>query len=163
MMQDRTAPQPGATAARLDATVATAAEDVAPAMPWWPDRALLAAGVGGAVAFVGLVDPSRSGIYPTCPSLSLFGVWCPLCGGLRATHALATLDLPAAVAMNPAVPVLALLAVVLVARRAWRRRRGRPVARGLPPRATAWTLAVLMVFGVLRNIPADPFTWLAPG
>ncbi len=126
-------------------------------------RAVAVAGGAAAVGGVAVVDPHVPGTYPVCPSLSLFGVFCPLCGGLRATHALATGDLGGAIAMNPAVPLLAAAVLGLVAWRAWARRRGRPVAQVLSPRATAWTLAALAVFGVLRNVPVAPFAWLAPG
>lgn len=116
--------------------------------------------VAAATAYVALVDPNRPGHYLTCPLLALTGLACPGCGGLRATHDLARLDLAGAWAANPlwvlVAPLLvALWAVWLV--RAW---RGRPGPR--VPAGVAWTgLAVLVVFGVLRNVPALT-GWLGP-
>jgi len=125
-------------------------------------RAPLAVGalVAAATVYVAVVDPNRPGHYVTCPLLALTGLACPGCGGLRATHDLAHLDLVGAWSMNPlwvvAAPLLvALWAVWLV--RAW---RGRPAPR--VPAGVAWaTLGVLVVFGVLRNVPAL-VPWLGP-
>ena len=113
-----------------------------------------------AVAWVGLVDPNRPGHYLTCPLLALTGLACPGCGGLRATHDLVRLDLAGAWAMNPlwvvAAPLLVGLWAVWLAR-SWAGRAGPRV-----PPAAAWTgLVVLVLFGVLRNVPALA-GWLGP-
>ncbi|MFC8921753.1 DUF2752 domain-containing protein [Cellulosimicrobium sp. NPDC057127] len=116
--------------------------------------------VAAATAYVALVDPNRPGHYLTCPLLALTGFACPGCGGLRATHDLAHLDLAGAWAANPlwvlVAPVLVVLWLVWLAR-AW---------RGLPgprvPGGVAWaSLAVLVLFGVLRNVPVLT-GWLGP-
>ena len=116
--------------------------------------------VGAATAYVGAVDPNRPGHYVTCPLLALTGLAGPGCGGLRATHDLVHLDLAAAWSMNPLWVVVAPLLVVLWGLwlvRAW---RGRPAPR--VPAGVAWTsLAVLVLFGVLRNVPAL-VPWLGP-
>ncbi|WP_415296067.1 DUF2752 domain-containing protein [Cellulosimicrobium sp. SJTW-1] len=116
--------------------------------------------VAAATAYVGAVDPNRPGHYVTCPLLTLTGLACPGCGGLRATHDLVRLDLAAAWSMNPLWVVVTPLLVVLWGLwlvRAW---RGRPAPR--VPAGVAWTsLAVLVLFGVLRNVPAL-VPWLGP-
>lgn len=116
--------------------------------------------VGAAVAYVGLVDPNRPGHYLACPLLTLTGLACPGCGGLRATHDLVHLDVASAWAMNPLWVVVAPVLVVLWALwlvRAW---RGRSAPR--VPSWVAWSsLAVLVAFGVLRNVPAL-VPWLGP-
>ena len=56
-----------------------------------------------------------AGSYGVCPLYALTGLWCPACGGLRATHDLAHGDLAGAWAMNP----LWVLAVPLVHARPW--------------------------------------------
>ncbi|MGO1279363.1 MAG: DUF2752 domain-containing protein [Cellulosimicrobium funkei] len=116
--------------------------------------------VAAATAYVGAGDPNRPGHYVTCPLLALTGLACPGCGGLRATHDLVHLDLAAAWSMNPLWVVVAPLLVVLWGLwlvRAW---RGRPAPR--VPAGVAWTsLAVLVLFGVLRNVPAL-VPWLGP-
>ncbi|MCZ4499308.1 MAG: hypothetical protein JWQ74_1861 [Marmoricola sp.] len=121
---------------------------------------LLSAGLAAvAVAGVALVNPHQSGHYPTCPLLALTGLYCPLCGGLRATYDLAHLDVGAALARNPlvvlAVPLIA-LAWFAWAQRAYTDRR--------PAVVPAWLgtgiLALLVGFGVLRNVPG--WDWLSP-
>jgi hypothetical protein len=43
--------------------------------------------IGGALGYVGLVDPhNTNSIYPLCPFKLLTGWNCPFCGGLRMAH-----------------------------------------------------------------------------
>lgn len=91
--------------------------------------------------------------YGVCPSVLFLGVSCPGCGGLRATHDLVTGDVVGAWQANPLWTLVAPLLVV--AWGVWTVRR----VRGAPPRATPrwlpWvTLAVVVAFAVLRNVPA---------
>ena len=117
---------------------------------------MVAGAVLAATAFVGAVDPNEGGHYPACPFLALTGLYCPVCGSLRAVHALARGDVPAALGLN-ALTVAGLAAlvglwVVWVVGAAGG--AGRPAARGDLP---TWTGPVLLVtavaFGVLRNLP----------
>ncbi|MET9443927.1 DUF2752 domain-containing protein [Streptomyces sp. NPDC006610] len=122
--------------------------------------AAVLAGVAGAFAYVGAVDPGEPGHYPACPLLRFTGLYCPGCGGLRSAHAFVHGDLPAALQANaPAVVgylVLAVLWTVWVVRAA----RGRPLR--LDPRpAVLWSAgALLLVFTVVRNLPFGG--WLHP-
>ncbi|MFF3064016.1 DUF2752 domain-containing protein [Oerskovia sp. NPDC057915] len=110
------------------------------------------AGVVGATVLLALVDPHEGG-YPLCPLLAVTGWACPACGGLRATHDLATGDLAGAWAMNPlwvlVVPFL-VVAWALWVRRAWRG----TTARAVPPWVGVVGLVVLIGFGIARNVPA---------
>ncbi len=107
-----------------------------------------------------VVDPSNG---PTlCPLRATTGLWCPLCGSTRALHQLFTGHVGAAFGYNPlttfVAPMLAwMVFAALVAT------FGGPTWRTLElsPRATRVLLVVLVVFGVLRNLPA--FGALAPG
>ncbi|MHA7132847.1 DUF2752 domain-containing protein [Oerskovia turbata] len=108
--------------------------------------------VAGATLVLALVDPHEGG-YPLCPLLALTGWACPACGGLRATHDLATGDLAGAWAMNPLWVLVAPLLVVawgLWVRRSWRGARARP----LRPWVGVVALVVLIAFGIARNVPA---------
>ena len=129
-------------------------------------RAPLAVGLAvlAAVAYLGLTDPYRPGPHLACPVLALTGLYCAGCGGQRAVHDLAHGDVAAAWAMNPLVVLAAPVAVLAWVRWVVRRRRGE---RGVADGAAASTvlpcvlLALVVVFAVLRNVPALA-PWLAP-
>ncbi len=134
-------------------------ERVAPPAPTKAQVLASAVGLVTATSLVGLVDPHEDGRFPACPLLSLTGLYCPLCGGLRAVHDLTQLDLVGALERNPLVVIgLPLVVLALVA---WGQRAftGRRVA--LP--AVAWgpmLIVLLVIFGVLRNLPG--WTLLSP-
>jgi hypothetical protein len=119
----------------------------------------------GAAALVALNDPSAPGSrFPACQFRALTGLWCPGCGLTRGFHELFTGHPFAALGFNLFVPMV--LVGVLAAYWSWARRCwGRA-----PLRRPAWTIpfltwvlpAMLIVYGVLRNIPAAPFDALAP-
>ncbi len=129
-----------------------------------------------ATGYVALVDPHRAGRYPVCPLYLLTGMYCAGCGGLRATHDLLHGDLAGAWGMNPLWVLVAPVLVVLLGAWIVRRWRSAGAAAGaeasspslsLPAsrRSAAWlplvVLAVLVVYSVLRNVPALA-PWLAP-
>jgi hypothetical protein len=115
-----------------------------------------ALGVVAATGLVWAVDPNEPGHYPMCPTMALFGIDCPGCGGLRATHALAHGDVATAFDHNALFVVMVPVLVALWAlwmRRAWTgitpplTRRREIVARTAP----IVVLIVVMVFAVVRN------------
>jgi hypothetical protein len=128
----------------------------------WPAVALLSA-AAAAAALLWVVDPHQAGNpLPPCPSRWLTGLLCPGCGSTRALHALLHGDLSGALAMNPLL-VLSLPAVAVLALE-WLRMLPTNFA-SLATRlgnARAWAV-VLIAYGVLRNLPWPPFSWLAPG
>jgi hypothetical protein len=139
-----------------------ATDAVAPAERRGVTEPLIAAGVVVAgAAFVGLVVPRFPGLVPACPSQTLFGVWCPLCGGTRAANALVSGRLSDAVGFNVLVPVLAVLVGW-----SWFAWFGRASERFRLPTVPRWVWAslavVALVFGVLRNLPFEPFASWAP-
>lgn len=116
--------------------------------------------VVGATAVLAVRTPYEAGSYGSCPLHSLTGWWCPLCGGLRATHDLAHGDVAAAWGMNPLWVVAVPFVVLTWALWLVRRRQGR--ALGAPPAWLRWSaVGVVLAFGVLRNVPALA-PWLAP-
>jgi hypothetical protein len=127
-----------------------------------PIGAPVAAGAllaGGCVALAA-VDPSGGPIL--CPLRAVTGLYCPLCGGTRALHQLFTGHMSAAFGYNAlvilALPVLAW--IVFASLTATLDGPRWPTVQ-LSPRATQALLVALIVFGVLRNLPA--FGVLAPG
>ena len=120
-------------------------------------------------AFLGLVlleifDPATSGIFPPCPVHYLTGWYCPGCGSLRAIHQLLHGNLRAAWAMNPlSMVLLPFLSYGLISSVLFELR-----GRGLPEPflRAAWIRAlgaVIVLFGIARNLPLHPFDWLVPG
>ncbi len=113
-----------------------------------PYRFAAAAALAGTIGVVG--DPSRTHV-PLCPLHALTGLWCPLCGGLRAVHALSRGNIQSALHDN-AMLVLALpLIVALWAQWAARTRTG-SARRRWPRGATLAVITALAAFTVLRNL-----------
>lgn len=120
----------------------------------------LAAATGG-MAVLQVADPNTPGHYPTCPFLAVTGLFCPGCGSMRMLHDLGAGDLVGAFWMNPLafvlLPVLAGYWLSWAHRAATGARRGAPLAGPV-----VWAfLVVVVVFGVLRNLPG--LELLAPG
>lgn len=123
----------------------------------------LAAGAAGFVYVLVTVRPTDDSYYPRCQLHALTGLHCPGCGTTRALHALLNGRVAEALAYNALFPFV-LPAV------GWAFVRSVRVSRGLSPatpgRASTWGFRMLAVtvvlYGVLRNVPAYPFTLLAP-
>jgi hypothetical protein len=125
--------------------------------------AAVAAAAAAVTAVAAVHDPYRAGAYPGCPLYLLTGLYCPLCGSTRALHDLAHLDLASAWGMNPLFVLSVPILVVLWMRwtgRSWALRPARPRGAGLS-RTEIVVGIVMLVFGVLRNIPFFA-PWLAP-
>lgn len=114
---------------------------------------LVGLGVALTTAYTAWQDPNADGVFPQCPTYSVFGVDCPGCGGLRAVHALTQGDLVAAADHNlVAAVVLPVLAVVWVL---WLLRTLGVATPRLPHLRGAGWLAVgltLVAFTIVRNL-----------
>ncbi len=130
------------------------------------ERALAAAGVlvsSAAVGFVWYFNPSNVHFLPVCPLYSMTGYACPGCGLTRGFHALFHGDILTALDYNALLPIFALvlgffyLSMVSVAV------RGRGFgAWAYSPKFLFAFLILLIVFGVVRNLPFYPFSVLFP-
>jgi hypothetical protein len=126
-------------------------------------RRTAAIGVAAAVgvwAVAAAVDPTHGPIL--CPFRIATGLDCPLCGGTRALHALATGHPGRALDHNLLVGIAVPILVVLLAVVAVATLRAQPTRVPRPTRAV-WIgcgIAVL-AFWVLRNLPA--LAWLGSG
>jgi len=118
------------------------------------DRTRIGLGlVGVALGVAGLYffDPATAWFLPPCWFQRLTGLACPGCGSTRALHQLAHGQFAAAWQLNPLVLVLAPV-VILGARRGWLQRP-----------SVGWVLlTVVVLFGIIRNVPVAPFTLLKP-
>lgn len=101
-------------------------------------------------AVLALRDPHAGG-YGFCPILALTGYQCPTCGGLRTVHDLAHLDVAGAWAMNPLLTLVLPILGILTAGWWWRAWRGRR-RMTIPPAVILGGLAVLILFGIFRNL-----------
>lgn len=108
-------------------------------------------------------DPTTSGFFPACPLYSTTGFACPGCGLTRGFHALFHGDIITALDHNALIPAVMIffgywfVSMFLVAV------RGRGLGFGkLSLTMVMSTLFLLLVFGVLRNLPFYPFTILFP-
>jgi hypothetical protein len=125
---------------------------------------LAAAGVAGGVVVLATVPPGDATFYPRCQLHSLTGLHCPGCGTTRALHALLNGRVTQALAYNGLTFILFPVVGWNVARAWWFWSRGRTVpGGGRSTEVWVWLLVALMVvYGVLRNIPRHPFNLLAP-
>ena len=109
-------------------------------------------------------DPATSGIFPPCPVRYLTGWYCPGCGSLRALHALLQGNLRQAWAMNALTVILLPFVSYGLGSELYSQFFGRrPARRILPARFIQGLAVVIVLFGILRNLPMYPFHLLAPG
>lgn len=121
----------------------------------WPGAAWAVGGVASAGLLLAR-DPNVPGAYGFCPLQAVTGLDCPLCGGLRGTHALLHGDVGAALDFNVLLPVFLVAGGALAVGAA----RRRPLAASRGARLMWVTVVVAaVVFGVLRNLPWFP--WLS--
>jgi hypothetical protein len=119
---------------------------------------LVVVAVAGGALF--LFNPAQHAFYPQCFFHQVTGWQCPGCGGLRAMHQLLHGHFLTALHFNAlavgSLPVFGWL----LAREFFARRRGVQARRFVSIRSVCFGVAVLLVFSLLRNIPA--FAFLSP-
>lgn len=113
-------------------------------------------GAALALGYLRVVDPNSPGHYPLCPTRALFGVDCPGCGGLRATHDLLCGNVSGALDHNVLIVVFIPVAIYFWVRwavRAWRGRTPETTYGEFRRRNQVLVVAMvlLLVFGVVRN------------
>jgi hypothetical protein len=106
--------------------------------------------LAGAVAFA---NPFRHHLWPACPLHALTGLYCPLCGGVRATWEAAHLHFGQMLHENALFPALVVAAVW-----GWLAWLGRATGRWRMPAPSGrkFDLAmavVLVAFTIVRNLP----------
>jgi hypothetical protein len=124
-------------------------------------RAVPLAVTGAALAALPLVyfvDPNTTKV-PLCPLHAATGLWCPLCGATRATHALLHGDLSTALHDN-ALYVLAIPLLLMLWWRWYRDYGSQRASRLIAAQLVPALIALTVVFGVVRNLPIGSF--LAP-
>jgi hypothetical protein len=127
---------------------------------WWLIIALL---LLGATVVLYLFNPAQNSFYPRCTLYVMTGLYCPGCGSLRALHQLTHGHILTALHDN----LLLVLALPVAGIYSWRFAFWWLTEQPLPrfiirPIWIKILVAVVILFTVLRNIPAAPFNWLAP-
>ena len=115
---------------------------------------ILCALAAAACTLVLLIPPGGkyAGWLPKCLFHKMTGLYCPGCGGTRALSSLLHGDLRSSLHNNLLLIPSGLILALLTVKRSF-----------IPNRyAVIAIVAVIVVFTVLRNIPCEPFTLLAP-
>lgn len=122
----------------------------------------VAAMAGGAFA-VWYFDPTKAGFFPTCPLYTLTGLACPGCGMTRGFHALFHGDVLTALDFNALIPLAVIVFGYVFLLLISFATRGKGFLQGSFNLGLLWTiLGVLILFGVVRNLPYYPFSILFP-
>ncbi len=128
----------------------------------WKRGALAGAAAACGCIAIAAVNPTDTGV-PICWSQGVFGIDCPLCGGLRSVNALMRGDVLAAADHNVlttiALPIIAVVWAVWMLRTI----RRQPFRWPTPPVWLLTSLAVVAVtFTIVRNMDLGPVAnWLA--
>mgnify|MGYP001182368041 FL=1 len=130
------------------------------------ERVLAAAGViamSVGSAAVWYFDPTTAGLFPVCPLFKLTGLACPGCGLTRGFHALFHGDLMTALDYNALIPLFVLIFGFFLISMMMVAIRGRGLVKlTQSPKLLFGFFVLLIVFGVLRNLPIYPLTSLYP-
>ena len=120
---------------------------------WITLGALLVLGVTACIVLL-LVPPGspHAKWLPKCMFYHVTGLYCPGCGATRALSAMLHGDLRSSMHNNALLIPLGATFILLIAKPEISLKR--PVAVAI--------VAVVLLFTILRNIPAAPFTYLAP-
>lgn len=129
------------------------------------ERVLSAAGLaGGAVGvfFVSYFNPVTAGFFPVCPLHSMTGLNCPGCGMTRGFHAFFHGDILSALRYNALLPIFLFTFIYFGISMFLVLARGRGLSYRIFRPGLIYTFLILMlVFGVVRNLPFYPFNLLA--
>ena len=129
--------------------------------------AILGLGFALVLWVVLLIPPSQHSFYPKCMLHSTTGLHCPGCGMTRSLHSFLNGDFEQAIAYNLLAPIVIPILGIALLRSLWAWVWDVPTFRPSPTTRLkyylTWALGFSVVlFLVLRNIPAHPFTLLAP-
>ena len=135
---------------------------VLPAKSAANERILAAVGILTAAFGVFVItyfNPTTAGFFPACPLHATTGLNCPGCGMTRGFHALFHGDILSALHFNALLPIFLLVGICLFISLVLIVIRGRSLSFNIFNPYLLWGfLIVLIVFGIVRNLPFYPFT-----
>lgn len=110
-----------------------------------------------------LYDPLKTTIFPQCPTNKYLGFYCPGCGSQRALHSFLHFDIKKTFSYNilfiPALLVFIYNLVCKINNRFSTKKINNVVYH---PKFPIIVLVIVLLFMILRNIPFEPFNYLAP-
>lgn len=119
--------------------------------------------VGTGLMITAMHDPLESSLFPPCVFYVSTGWFCPGCGSTRMLHELLNGNLVRALSLNPATFVLLPILAYEFSGRWAAYCFGISLPRvAVPPGLVRLGLFAYMSFWLLRNVPAEPFSLLAP-
>ena len=118
----------------------------------------IGAALAAGCALLFFFNPAEHMFFPVCMFHQVTGLNCPGCGGLRATHQLLHGHLATAFRLNPlfvvAIPAIIIFFIRVVLKKS-------PEKKISFQPAWLWiALAVIIAFGITRNLPFAPFAWM---
>lgn len=131
-------------------------------------KSRLISGLGALAMIVGAFlifwfEPTAETFFPACPIYKVSGFACPGCGMTRAFHAILQGDVAGAFRFNIFMPlmfgILAFIFVSMAVHSIGGRRLRLP---SIPAGITVACFVLMMIYGVVRNIPVYPFNILFP-
>lgn len=116
-----------------------------------------------AVVLLRMYDPNQPGNpFPGCIFYAMTELYCAGCGLTRAAHAIVHGDFAKAFSMNALAIISApVLGLIILKQLQW---LPTVMSRHLAPFQTPWFwVGGVVAFWIARNLPWQPFSWLAPG
>lgn len=122
-----------------------------------------AAGLAGGLILLAVEPPTNDSWYPRCQFHSATGLHCPGCGTTRSLHAALNGHVLQSLAYNALAWVVLPIVGIALVRSLWTWYRNTPAKPHRSSPIWPWVIGALMLlYGVLRNLPWHPFTLLAP-
>ena len=115
----------------------------------------------GAILLLYFFVEPKNGNLPKCFFHELTGLYCPGCGVQRSFHALLNGHIITAIDYN--LLFILFLPLIIYFILAFALGKKHPYSSFIYKSAFSFTVVIVVVsFWVLRNIPYNPFSWLAP-
>jgi len=115
----------------------------------------------GAILLLYFFVEPKNGILPKCFFHELTGLYCPGCGVQRSFHALLNGHILTAIDYN--LLFILFLPLIIYFILAFALGKKHPYSSFIYKSTFSFTVVIVVVsFWVLRNLPYNPFSWLAP-
>jgi len=126
-------------------------------------KILIVIAILGVLSLYFFLDPAKMAIFPKCPFYSLTGIYCPGCGSQRAAHQFLHGHFIAGFKHNFLIGLLMLVLgyefFVFIMKTIFKKNIYNLLHSS---KVTFSILIIVILFWILRNINAFPFSFLAP-